>query len=374
MSVPTPPDELYRFIFQLKGLTTIEDDKKILPKYQPHYDFLLNNHLQYTELDRPWETQYTYCLLWSNLVDVLWQYRKTKTKSIPFALPLRHTHQCTDSYFIYYIHQLIYLLDSMLNILQRYSSSSYSSFPSTATDQSETLATSIRATIYMVSSFSDQYIDKIPVFDPKYIGHDMAFECTILIGCRIRFHLLRLYFYLLLAQACHVPKVRVELYTSLEKISDQALMPLFKTVSQHYSLVSDLPWSDLVSLNNQLKIYARLQAYLSQALHEYNDQGRPNEAMKYWMRAKEEFQWQPPLPIQELMQREWQKSKVEMAMIEQKRRLVNTMSPSSSHPHHEQDVLLIETQTEFGLKGEPLPNPILSFPSSFSATISGEDN
>src|ERR1700722_6859996 len=109
---PTNPETLYPLLFELMGF-----DRE--SKHSEHYLFLISNHLKDNELDRPLDIQYTFCRLWSNLIDTLWYFRKTRTESIPLWLPVRAgSNAGTDSYFVYYLHQLLYLMDSNLRLLQ----------------------------------------------------------------------------------------------------------------------------------------------------------------------------------------------------------------------------------------------------------------
>lgn len=197
--VPTDTVLLYTTLFKLCAWD--------LQRYKKQYKYLVENHRHTSILDRSMDIQYEFCVLWESFVEELWTSRKNVTRSLPFPLylPLRH-ELVTNSYFIYYIHQLHFLCDSTINTLahamelkqihkvddfKRNNEEPDLYIPYHLTDyyviqyQLDT-----NATIRLVATFLDTYIDASPhVF---LLCGDKELQST-LHYLRFKYHLLRVF-------------------------------------------------------------------------------------------------------------------------------------------------------------------------------------
>jgi hypothetical protein len=292
-SIPTATDPkvLYSTLFDLSGW-----DYK--GKYKGEYEFLLEQHMHDNELDRELDIQYSFCVLWRTLVDKLWQSRRNLTRTLPFPLwlPLRNEPHPTDSYFVYYIDQLHYLLDANLQQLLR------AIIPSTlpplidpsmiAPMQMVEYANQGSGTIFLVKDFYKRFMDTgCAVFHPKQVSTLTApYQHHVLETPWIKYHMLRVLMYWL--NGCVMIHRDQEealcLFASLSVVLEQTLTPL---VLEHERVIGQ----------NVFQMYydqrfllidksARVQWLLIKADVQHRLQ-RYGAAAMCWATAHERYQW-----------------------------------------------------------------------------------
>lgn len=238
----TPPLVLYSTLFDLFGW-----DYKT--KYKLEYDFLMEQHMHDNELDRELDIQYDFCVLWRTLIDKVWQSRRNLTRTLSFLLwlPLRNEPQPTDSYFVYYVDQLHYLLDANLQQLFRaIIPSSSSSLPlidhsMMAPRQMVEYSNQASGTIFLVNEFQKRFMDTgCAVFHPKQVSTLTApYQHHTLDTIWIKYHMLRVLMYWLngcvwLTESTCLNDYPIEtrereaacLFSSLTPVVEQILDPL----------------------------------------------------------------------------------------------------------------------------------------------------
>lgn len=293
----TPPEVLYDEIFERMEVNTQRHE----------YDFLVENHLRDSELDRGVDIQYDFCLLWSTILTWLWNARKNKTRAFPFPLflPIRtqHTRVLTNSYFTYYTHQLHYLLDSTLNLLHsRFFSNSHHllhdqplivSFDSCPIHDLIQLQYTTLGSIYLTNQFIKQYIDQHRIFDPRYTYSDVPFESTV--GyLKLKYTMLRIY--MCWMSGCDTlinPKIRLD---GTEREQDAVnvyetgcylMTHIFQPLRREYQLQDELMWyRDMKSLEHSCAVQCIL--IRAERLVKNNNE---LEACHCWQYAHKVWQW-----------------------------------------------------------------------------------